>query len=150
MKKLVWVAGLVLLFAILYPNGIDVSSYFPAAEETTSDADPDATIVKLLSGAPYADKARVVSVYSGLKTVLNRDKGVRVNNTEKFEELQSRTLQMAIDNKGKYEGLDAAIEAVFAAAVKDSATDPTVVNAVTPEMQAKLVNACDIVIASAR
>jgi hypothetical protein len=39
---------------------------------------------------------------------------------------------------------------VFAAAVKDADTDPSVVNPVTLLMQSKLVKACDVIIASAR
>jgi hypothetical protein len=153
MKKLVLAAGVLLGFAVFFPNGINVSKYFSkpvAVDDVAVSAEPDAAIVKALTGATAADKARVVSVYTGLKEVLNRDNAARVNTTEKFEELHARTLQMAIATPGKYEGLDAAIEAVFAAAVKDADTDPSVVNPVTLLMQSKLVKACDVIIASAR
>lgn len=151
MKKLVWVAGAILLFAMVFPNGIDFSKVLgskPAA--VVVSATPDSTIVKKLATASSADKARVVSVYSGLKTVLQRDKAKRINTTEKFAETHANTLQMAIENPGKYPGLDDAIEAVFAAAVADANADTTVVNPVTPEIQAKLISACDTVIVSAR
>ena len=69
---------------------------------------------------------------------------------EKLEEVQASTLQLAIETPGKYPNLDAAIEAVFYNAVQDENTDASVVNAVTPVIQAKLVKACDIVMASAR
>lgn len=153
MKKLVWVAGVLLCFAIFYPNGVDVSAYLPLPAETDDaevSATPNADIVKALANASVTDKARVVSVYNGLKEVLNRDNAARVNTTEKFEELHARTLQMAIETPGKYPGLDTAIEAVFYAAVHDKDTDASVVNPVTLLMQSKLVAACDVVIASAK
>lgn len=151
MKKLVWVAGLVLFFAVVYPNGITLSSFSkPAEEDASADVAPDAAIVGLLSDATAADKARIVSVYRGLKTVLNNDNGKRLNTTEKVEEVHGSTLNLAIETPGKYPGLDAAIEAVFYAAMKAADTDPSVVNAVTPLVQAQLVKACDTIIASAR
>jgi hypothetical protein len=150
MKKLVWVAGLVLAFAVFYPNGVTLPSFSTTAEDLSPDVAPDATIVKLLANAPPADKARIVSVYRGLKTVLNKDNGQRINTTEKWEEVHGETLNLAIDKPGTYEGLDEAIEAVFYAAMHDADTDASVVNAVTPLVQAKLAKACDTIIASAK
>lgn len=151
MKKMVWVAAALLVFALFFPNGVSLPSFSSVSNnDVASDVKPDAAVVKLLAPADRAEKNRVISVYTGLKTVLARDKGQRINTTEKWEEVQAATLQMAIDEPGKYPGLDEAIEAVFVAAVKDDNTDATVVNAVTPEMQAKLVKACDILIASAK
>lgn len=150
MKKLVWIAGAVLLFAVVFPNGIDVAGLLkPAAVVPSVNATPDAKIVELLSSATTADKARVVSVYTGLKEVLARDNAKRVNTTEKWSELQAATLQLAISTPGKYPGLDEAIEAVFYKAVQDKDTDASVVNPVTATMQEKLLKACDVVIASA-
>jgi hypothetical protein len=151
MKKLVWVAGLVLAVAIVYPNGVSLPSFSKPAESTPEVNVPaDAEIVKLLANASAADKARIVSVYRGLKAVLNKDNGKRVNTTEKWEEVHGETLTLAIEPPGKYPGLDEAIEAVFYKAVQDKDTDASVVNAVTPLIQAKLVKACDTIIASAR
>lgn len=151
MKKLVWVAGLVLLFAIVYPNGITLPSFSSStAEDLGADVPPNAEIVKLLAPASAAEKARVVSVYRGLKAVLNKDNGQRVNTTEKWEEVHGETLTLAIESPGKYPGLDEAIEAVFYAAMQDDDTDASVVNAVTPLVQAKLLKACDTIIASAQ
>lgn len=150
MKKLVWIAGAVLLFAVVFPNGIDVAGLLkPAAVVPSVNATPDAKISELLSRATAADKARVVSVYTGLKEVLSRDSAKRVNTTEKWEELHAATLQMAVSTPGKYPGFDEAIEAVFYKAVQDKNTDASVVNPVTPEMQEKLLKACDVIIASA-
>lgn len=151
MKKLVWIAGALLLLSILYPNGIDLGGLStPAVPAPAVDATPDATIVRLLSGADRADKTRIVGVYRGLKTVLTKDGGKRVNTTEKFAELQANTLQMAIEKPGKYAGLDAAIETVFQNAVKSSKADAGVVNPMTPELQAKVIKACEVVIVSAQ
>ena len=60
------------------------------------------------------------------------------------------TLQLAIEKPGKYAGLDTAIETVFQNAVKEAKADPSVVNPMTPEIQAKVIEACEIVIVSAR
>ena len=151
MKKLVWVAGLVLLFAVVYPNGITLPSFSKPADEAPVVTVPaDETIAKLLASASAADKARIVSVYRGLKTVLNKDNGKRVNTTKKWEEVHGETLTLAIETPGKYPGLDEAIEAVFYRAIQDDDTDASVVNAVTPLVQSKLVKACDTIIASAQ
>lgn len=151
MKKLVWAAGVVLAFAVLYPNGISLSTILPAKDDVVvSDVASNPEIVTLLSGADAADKARIVSVYRGLKAVLDKDNGGRVNTTEKFEELHGETLKLALDTPGKYPGLDIAIEAVFYGALHDADTDASVVNAITPLVQNKLVKACEIVMASAR
>ena len=152
MKKLVWVAGLVLAVAIVYPNGFTLPSFSTSAETTPAVVvvPPDAEIVKLLVPATAAEKARIISVYRGLKAVLNKDNGKRVNTTEKWEEVHGETLTLAIESPGKYPGLDEAIDAVFYRAVQDKDTDASVVNAVTPLVQSKLVKACDTIIASAR
>jgi hypothetical protein len=153
MKNLVWVAGVILILSFVFPNGIT----FPVMPEPTPapvvpgvPADP--ALAQILMPAQKEDKARVVGVYSGLKTVLLRDNASRVSTTEKFAELQARTLELAIDTPGKYPGLDVAIEAVFQQAVRgpQNDVDATVVQAVTPEMQSRLVRACDTIIASAQ
>lgn len=151
MKKLVWIAGAVLLFALVFPNGIDVSGLVaPPVATPEIDAKPDAKIVEILAGAAPRDRARVVGVYLGLREVLKRDVGKRVNTTEKLEELQANTLQLAIEKPGKYDGLDEAIETVFKNAVKAAKADPAVVNPMTPEIQASVIKACEVVIVSAQ
>lgn len=148
MKKLVWIAGLLLALSIAFPNGISLPKTKPAVTLAT----PDKKIVGILRNADAADKARIVSVYEGLRAVVSRDKGSRVNTTDKLAELQSRTLELAIETPGKYTGLDDAIEFVFSNTVSgpDSDIDASVVQAVTPELQARLVKACDVIIASAQ
>jgi hypothetical protein len=152
MKKLVWVAGLVVLLAFAFPNGFDIPVPAPVPQPVpVVPAVPgDATIVKILEPATVADRNRIVGVYSGLHTVLSRDAGVRLNNTEKWAEVQERTLQMAIDTPGKYPGLDVAIENVFKTAVQSDTVDASVVNPVKGDVLASLLKACEIVMASAR
>jgi hypothetical protein len=148
MKKFVWIAGALLAFSLLFPDGVTL----PVRPEPTPPVNPaptpvvtkDETIVKILLNASKEDRARINGVYTGLAEVTRRDAGKRVNTTEKWAELQSETLELAIDTPGKYPGLDVAIEAVFAAAL---GTDDVL--AVTPEVSGRLVSACETIAASA-
>lgn len=148
MNKLLWFAGALLAVSFLFPNGIDLSR--PVPEPTPSPApvvpvvETDAKLVELLANADAADKQRIVDVYSALSTILTRDDGKRINNTEKWAELQGRTLDMAIDQVGKYPGLDVAIENVFLSVM---GTDDVLPN--NGETQMKLIRACKIIVASA-
>lgn len=145
MKKLVWLAGLLLAVSIVFPNGptfTPVKPVTPVAPVVPAPA-TDATIVKLLTGADAADKARIESVYTGLLTVLKRDGGKSVSTTEKWAAVQARTLELAVDQPGKYPGLDEAIEAVFLNAV---GTDDVV--AVNADYMKKLVSACEVILSS--
>lgn len=150
MKKLVALAAVgLVLFAVAFPNGISVP-FIPTRPDVVVPADvisanPDAAIVSALNGASAADRGRIVGVYTGLRTVLRRDKGERVSNTEKLAELHANTLQLAIDSVGKYPGLDVAIDNVFKTIV---GTDDVV--ATSPDILAKLVKACETVIVSAQ
>jgi hypothetical protein len=148
MKKLVWVAGLLLLLSFVFPNGLPLPVSTPTTPEpvvVVPEGPTDATIVKLLTGAAPEDKARIVGVYSGLLNVLQRPKATELlTTTEKWALTQENTLKLAIDEPGKYPGLDEAIEGVFAAAV---GTDDVV--AVTPEIMKKLMEACTVVVNSA-
>ena len=119
----------------------------------TADRPPDgsarspghaATQASCPETATAADRANIGGIYTGLKTVITRDNGQSVNNTERWSALQARTLQLAVDQVGKYPGLDKAIEAVFLAEV---GTDDVV--PVTPDTVTKLVKACDVIINSA-
>jgi hypothetical protein len=140
MKKIVWVAGLLLLLSVVFPNGLSLTN----PVNTKPPGATDAKIVELLSKADAADKARVEGVYSGLVYVLKRDNGGRVTTTEKWEEVQQNTLDLAIETVGKYPGLDEAIESVFLKAV---GTDDVMPN--NPEVLAKLIAACETIANSA-
>lgn len=147
MKKLVWVAGAVLLFALVYPNGITLPTKPEPTDVVVVPAAPkDAKIVELLKAATPTDKARVQSIYSGLAAVLRRDAvKKRLKTTEQWAELQAATLDLAVDQVGKYPGLDVAINDVFLATV---GTDDVLPN--NDETRGKLIKACEIIEASAQ
>jgi hypothetical protein len=142
-KFLVLVSGLVLVLSFVQPY---VLPFGPADKPpaVAPNAEVDADIVVTLRNAEVADKRRVVGVYQGLKTVLTRDAGKRVANTEQWAELQARTLEMAIDTPGKYPGLDRQIEAVFLRCVGTDDVVPT-----NAETQRNLIRAADIIANSA-
>jgi hypothetical protein len=146
MKKLVWLFGILLALSFVLPHVANVTTQptVPAVP-ALSDVKKDAKIVEILAPATAADKARVVSIYTGLRNVLARDKGNLVNNTEKFYFLHGNTLTNAVEQVNKYNGLDLAIEAVFFNAVKTKDVIP-----VTAEISTALCNACDIIINSAK
>jgi hypothetical protein len=144
MKKFVWLFGLLLLLSFIVPTDklfkpVTVVPVTPATPSVT-----DARIVEVLAKATDADRANIGGIYTGLKTVITRDGGQSVNNTERWSVLQARTLQLAVEQVGKYPGLDKAIEAVFLAEVGADDVVP-----VTPDTVAKLVKACDVIINSA-
>jgi hypothetical protein len=145
MKKLVWVAGLLLLLSVVFPNGIKVPGLVDTPDAVVPVGETDPAIVALLKDAPAEEKGRVVGIYEGLQFVLKRDKGQRVNTTEKWAELQANTLQLAVEQVGKYPGLDVAINDVFKRVL--GTDDVLPVNADT---QLKLIKACEIIANSAR
>lgn len=149
MKKLVLAAGILLAVSFVFPNGLPISLNTPEKPTPVSPdvepVTPDDKIVEILSKATREDRARIVGVYSGMAAVTRRDKGARLNTTEKWAEYQANTLQMAVDTPGKYPGLDVAIEAVFAQAL---GTDDVL--AITDVVSAKLAKACDTIVVSAK
>jgi len=142
MKKLVLVAGLLLITSLVFPNGPRFLSVKP--EVTRPVVEPaltDAEIVKLLTGSDITDRARIYDVYTSLKKVLQRPTApARITTTEKWEEVHGHTLDLAIEQVNKYPGLDAAIERVFKTAV---GTDDVLPG--TPDTLKKLTEACDII-----
>lgn len=145
MKKLVLLACLLLVgLALKFPNGVPLPVTTPDAVVVPA-GETDAALVGILEDATDEDKARIVSVYEGMQYVLKRDNGKRINTTDKFSDWQANTLQLAVETPGKYPGLDKAIEAVF---VRLVGTDDVV--SATPEVQQKLIKACEIVAASAK
>lgn len=151
MNKLLWFAGLLLAVSFLFPNGIDLTRPAPPAPVPVPAPEPapvvetDAKIVELLANADAADKNRIVGVYSAMMTILQRDDGKLVNTTEKWAMWHANTLTLAIDQPGKYPGLDMAIEEVFRRTV---GTDDVLPN--NGETQMKLLKACEIIVESAK
>jgi hypothetical protein len=169
MKKLIWPAGLLLAFALLFPNGITVKvpsgPVLPVTPVTpvVPPAPPepavatDAKIVELLANASPADKGRVRGVYSAMVTVLQRDsKTGLLKTTEQVALWQENTLKNAIDDtmRGKYPGLDVAIEAVFDRKLREldpeGKRDPKDVQSVDDAVRGKLIEACTLIANSAR
>ena len=145
MKKLVLLACLLLVgLALKFPNGVPLPVTAPDAVVVPA-GETDAALVGILENATDEDKARIVSVYEGMQYVLKRDNGKRINTTDKFSDWQANTLQLAVETPGKYPGLDKAIESVF---VRLVGTDDVV--STTPDVQQKLIKACEIVAASAK
>ena len=145
MKKLVLLACLLLVgLALKFPNGVPLPVTTPDAVVVPA-GETDAALVGILENATDEDKARIVSVYEGMQYVLKRDNGKRINTTDKFSDWQANTLQLAVETPGKYPGLDKAIESVF---VRLVGTDDVV--STTPDVQQKLIKACEIVAASAK
>lgn len=146
MKKLVWVAGLLLVVALFYPNGI--SFPVPGAKPTPlvpASVEADTAILAALKSATAEDKQHIAGVYAGMLRVFNRDKGARVKTTEQWADFQANTLQLAIETTGKYPGLDVAIENVFKTQLDTDDVLPA-----TEETQQKIVKACQIIMASAQ
>lgn len=159
MKKLVWIAGLLLLASFVFPNGLPLPSVpvpapapAPAPAPTPAPTPApvgDAKIVEILAAAPAVDKAHIRGVYTGLISVVTRDAGKLMKTTEQWEALHARTLQMAVGDtpvKGKYPGLDVAIEAVFESKL---GVDKEVAMA-DESTRAKIIEACTVVADSTR
>jgi len=147
--KLVLLAGVLLAISLLFPNGPGafmakpepvVAPVAPVVEHAT-----DAGILTLLANATPEDKARTDSVYTGLARVLTRDNSARVNTTEQLHDIQTNTLQLAIEKPGTYPGLDVAIEQLF-----DAAIGSKEVQSITPDMLKKIIDVCETIASSAR
>lgn len=146
MKKLVWVAGVILALSFVFPNGVSLPVSKPDVDVVDSAVTPDAEIVKLLRNATAEDKGRVRSIYSGLAAVLRRDASVkRLRTTEQWAEVHGVTLDLAVEQVGKYPGLDVAINNVFLRVVGTDDVLPA-----NDATRTKLIEACDVITASAR
>ena len=147
MKKLVWLAGAILVLSFVFPDGIS----FPAPAPAPAPAPPPVVVpvandvVAALQSATAEDRRRIVGVYSAMEFVLRRDNGQRIKTTEQWADFQANTLQLAIESPGKYPGLDVAIEKVFLDTVGTDDVLPT-----NPETRGKLIKACQIIAESAK
>lgn len=165
MKKLVWPAGLLLVFALLFPNGIQIKVPNVPAPPVTPVVPPvpepevvkDPTIAGLLAAAKPEHKTRIRGIYSGMAVVLTRDKTTQLlKTTEQAAFWQANTLANAVDAemKGMYPGLDVAIEAVFdkkmAELDPEGKRDPKEVQPIDEAVRSKLIAACQLVADSAR
>lgn len=151
MKKLVWIAGVVLALSFVFPNGVTINLPTPVVPVDPTPApvgNKDPKIAALLRGASAKDRASVRGIYTGAADVLRRDGGKQMRTTEHWANYQARALNFAVDGtdlKGKYPGLDVAIDEVFARLV--GTKDVVAVDAV---MLQKLIEACETVANSAK
>lgn len=152
MKLVVWLAGIFLLLTFVFPNGLPVPGPTPPVPVVPDDAPvvpADEKISSLLAQAPEADKWHVVGIYQGLIDVLRRDAGKQIKTTEQWATLQANTLKLATEDtplKGKYVGLDVAIESVFNSKLgKDKEVVPA-----DEATRAKIIEACAVIIESAK
>ena len=156
MKRAVWLAGILLAVSFAFPNGIVLHLPQPTPvtvpdEEDTVVAAPDEALVAVLEKAPAADKARIRGIYAAMLDVVSRDTSADplIKTTEQFELYHKNTLRAAVDStklKGKYKGLDAALENVF---VGQLGAEKEVVK-VDDAVREKIMEACRIVIASTK
>jgi len=160
MKPVVWFAGLIVLIAFLFPNGIPVNFPRPRPPQPTPVVpeppapviETDTAVVDALKAATAVDRAHIAGTYLGAMDVLRRDNGRLIKTTEQWATYQARMLNLSVDGtsiKGKYTGLDVAIDNVF---VRVLGTTPGAndVLAVNADVLAKLVKACEIVANSAQ
>jgi hypothetical protein len=160
MKPVVWFAGLIVLIAFLFPNGLPLT--FPARpvtpvtpvvpEPPAPVIETDAAVLETLKPATAVDRAHIAGTYLGAIDVLRRDNGKLIKTTEQWATYQARMLNLSVDGtaiKGKYPGLDVAIDNVFVRLLgtTQGANDVLAVNA---DVLAKLVKACEIVANSAQ
>jgi hypothetical protein len=148
MKKLVWVAAVLLGLSVIFPNGVPLPTLpLPAPSVPAPEVvAPDPDIVTALSAASRADKKRIAGIYTAMKNVVARDGGKRINTTEKFAEFQAATLQLAVRHTpGDYPNLGDAIESVFR---REVGTDDVV--PLTDAVITKLSRACDVIVSSTK
>jgi len=151
MKKLVLVAAVLFGLSVAFPDKFDSLTHVfdrPVVVEESDGVPVEATdsaIKKVLRNATAADRARIVSIYSGMYRVLKRDAGERISNTEKLAEYHANTLQLAVEQVGKYPGLDVAIDDVFKGTLGSTDVLP-----VKGEVLDNVLKACAVVVSSAQ
>lgn len=108
----------------------------------TPETPPPATgpVAQALRSAPSADREFVASIYRSLADVVRRDAGKRLTTAALWRAVHKDTLALAAGSgpiKGKYPGLDTAIESTLG---KYYSLDDV---AMTPELVAQIVAACE-------
>lgn len=99
---------------------------------------PNGKVAAALANASREDKATVRGIYKALGTVTERDAGRVVKTMAQWRQAHGDVLSFAVgEMKGKYPGLDVAVESVFAD------LGPSLDNtAIGPEQTKALVAAC--------
>lgn len=104
-------------------------------------------VATALRSAPSSDRAYLASIYSALADVVTRDKGQRITTTAVWRAIHQDALRLAVGGtalKGKYPGLDVAVEEVLS---QHYSLDDT---AVGPEMAEQIAAGCRDVEAQCR
>lgn len=75
---------------------------------------PAGPVAQALSSATSADRARIRGIYTALGDVTERDGGSQIGSTAIWRDVHSAALRLAAGEiKGKYDGLDLAVEKVL-------------------------------------
>lgn len=88
-------------------------TFVPKSPPTPAVTGPVATALR---SAPSSDRAYLASIYSALADVVTRDKGQRITTTAVWRAIHQDALRLAVGGtalKGKYPGLDVAVEEVL-------------------------------------
>jgi hypothetical protein len=146
------VVGLIYLWPLLqYARVIDVLkhasaaavliglvvAFYPKDTPTEKQVVLQPPVTVALASATRDDKAKVKALYVSLADVVERDESV-IATMDLFRTVHGKSLDLAFQKtplKGKYEGLDAAIDAQLKAAVGTGNV------ALTPEKRKELVSA---------
>tara|TARA_Y100001938_G_scaffold27825_1_gene37455 strand:- start:476 stop:889 length:414 start_codon:yes stop_codon:yes gene_type:complete len=110
----------------------------PSTPETQPPA-ASGPVSKALSNATSSDKAYISDIYKSLADVITRDAGTRVTTTSVWRDIHRDTLALAVEStaiKGKYPGLDTAIEEVMS---KHFSLENRPIDA---ELASKIADAC--------
>lgn len=88
---------------------VAVLAFMPAAKPVVG---PVATV---MSKASRSDRAKLRSIYTSLADKTKQDNGALISTVGMWRQLHSNTLKLAAaEMKGKYDGLDVAVEKVLA------------------------------------
>ncbi len=98
---------------------------------------PAGPVAAALKSATSADRARVRGIYAGLADVTERDGGSQIGRVAVWRDVHRAALKLAAGElKGKYQGLDVAVEEVLA---KHFALDDVTL---TKELAGKIAAGC--------
>lgn len=121
---------------VILALAICVYTLLPKSPPTPAVTGPVATALR---SAPSSDREYLAGIYAALRDVVARDKGQRITTTAVWRAIHQDALRLAVGGtalKGKYPGLDVAVEDVLS---QHYSLDDT---AVGPELAEKIAAAC--------
>lgn len=96
-------------FPVIVALVIATLTFIPAPKKA------EGPVATAMSGASRADRARVKGIYCSLADVTESDNGALISTVGMWRQLHSNALKLAADGmRGKYAGLDVAVEKVMA------------------------------------